>query len=66
MERADRRAVTPLEITSRSASVNANLERRRPQDETLHAGQPENRSTMTAYQKLVRSPSVTPPLPTVP
>src|SRR3981081_174013 len=29
IDRADRCAVTPLEITSRSASVNANLERRR-------------------------------------
>ena len=28
--------------------------------ETLHAGRPENRSTMTPYQKLARSPSVTP------
>src|SRR5258707_5927863 len=31
-----------------------------PQDESHHAEPPENRSTMTAYQKLVQSPSATP------
>src|ERR1700675_4133521 len=31
-----------------------------PQDESHHAEPPENRWTMTAYQKLVRSPSATP------
>src|SRR5260370_33759287 len=31
-----------------------------PQDESHHVGPPENRSTMTAYQKLVQSPSATP------
>jgi hypothetical protein len=29
------------------------------QDETRHSGPPKNRSTTTAYQKLVRSPSKT-------
>src|ERR1700692_2768970 len=31
-----------------------------PQDESHHAEPPENKSTMTAYQKLSRSPSATP------
>jgi hypothetical protein len=43
----------PLEITSRSRSVNAAWSDAARQDEFHHAVPPKNRSTMTAYQKLV-------------
>jgi len=44
-----------LDISSRSASVNASLERRRGAGRIPRAAPAENKSTMTVYQTLAQS-----------